>query len=138
MIAGIVLLIPCSFMAIYGFTKMDHSSNYALLQIVGWAGILTYILQFLIVEGIERTEKQVYFFVDLLFWAYFGTVNASLWKEKSKLHFNTSPSKNSVSTFIQLRSEACRAYIKHNGIFVVSFSNRDTVRKMISIIKQEI
>ena len=46
MIAGIVLLIPCSFMAIYGFIKMDHSSNYALLQIVGWAGILTYILQF--------------------------------------------------------------------------------------------
>ena len=138
MIAGIVLLIPCSFMAIYGFIKMDHSSNYALLQIVGWAGILTYILQFLIVEGIERTDKQVYFFRGpLILGLFWHSQRISMEREK-QITFQHKSKQELGQHIYKIEVRGLQGIHKTQWNFVVSFSNRDTVRKMISIIKQEI
>ena len=83
MIATAVLLVPCCLMATYGYLNMDYSSNYILLQIIGWAGIATYILQFLVVEGMELTQRQIYFFRGpLILGLFWHSERVSMEREK--------------------------------------------------------
>ena len=138
LIAGIVLVIPCGSMALYGLFNMSYSSNYILLQIVGWAGIATYILQFLIVEGIECTEKQVYFFRGpLILGLFWHSQRVSMEREKP-ISFQHKSKQELGRNCYRIEVRGKQGIHKTQWNFAVIFSNRDAVRKMISIVKKTI
>lgn len=137
-IAGIVLLFPCSLMALYGYMNMNYSSNYILLQIIGWAGIATYILQFLIVEGMEFSQRQIYFFRGpLILGLFWHSERASMEREK-EISFQHKSKQDLGQSFYSIEVKGMQNIHKIHWSFAMSFANRDSVRKMISILQKHI
>ena len=91
----------------------------------------------LIVEGIERTDKQVFF----SWTSYFGLILAQsthLYGKRKAITFQHKSKQELGQHIYTIEVRGLQGIHKTQWNFVVSFSNRDTVRKMISIIKQEI
>ena len=137
-IASVILLIPCIGMAGYGLIKMEYSSNYILLQLVGWAGILTYILQFLQVEGIELTEKQIYFFRGPLILGLFWHSERVSMERAKEIYFQHKSKQKLGQNRYKIDVKGKQGQQKAHWIFAVELTNRDAARKMIQILKTKL
>ena len=136
-IAGVVLLLPCIGMAGYGLLKMEDSSNYILLQLVGWAGIFTYILQFLQVEGIEFTEKQIYFFRGPLVLGLFWHSERVSMERAKEIYFQHKSKQEFGQKQYTIEAKGKQGQHKAHWYFSIKLTNRDAARKMIQIVKDK-